>query len=325
MRISIIILLLFLLSCEKNISSKFTEDVGNWFAISGQITGGEHPSIHVSETVNLVQIDSLKKVEDAVVEGLICRQPVLFTPASNGVYTCDEVIAEPGDSVRITCSGRNLPEATVNLQVPELPRVSELAWYIDEEYVLHVEALLTDPAGKSDYYSMRASGIKQYRESVHTADSVYYKEYLAEGYYSGYNFSDSLGLYSTGSGRRFSDNSERMITGGQIIYFDDQQFDGATQRLNMEYALVYAWNDSIPEIRVHFAKNDVHLFNFIESYIRYEPEPDIEIMQPSRIYTNIENGFGLLTAESMVTEVINLAGVYSNPDFLAYRDSVMSR
>ncbi len=323
--IAYITIFALLVSCEKNISSEFAEDAGNWFALSGLITGGEVPTLHISETVNLVQLDSLKLVNDATVEGRISKQPVLFTAASNGVYTCEEVIVKPGDSVSITCSGRDLPEATAALKVPGLPQVSDLAWYIDEEYVLHIEAMLTDPAGQADYYSIRATGIKQYTESIHTADSVYYVEHLAEGYYHGYNFPDSLALYSTRSGRSFSDNSERMINSGQIIYFTDKQFDGTTQHLNLEYALWNTWNDSIPDLTVHIAKNDMHLFNYIKSVIRYNPEPDIPIMQPVSVYTNVENGFGLLTAESKITKVIDLADVYSDPGFLAYRDSVRSK
>lgn len=324
-RIAYIVILALLVSCEKNISSEFAEDAGNWFAISGLITGGEVLSLDVSETVNLVQIDSLKKVDDATVEGWVNGQSVLFTQPSEGVYTSGNVVIEPGDAIRVRCSGRELPKAIVELKVPELPLISDFTWYIDEEYVLHVEALLADPLGQADYYSIRATGIKQYTESIHTFDSVYYVEYLAEGYYHGYNFPDSLGEYSTRSGRSFSDNSERMIKSGQIIYFTDQQFDGATQQLNMEYALWNSWNDSIPELSFHIAKNDVHLFNYIESFIHYNPDPDIPIMQPVRVYTNVENGFGLLTAESKITEVVDLTDVYSDPAFLAYRDSVMSK
>lgn len=323
MRISFIILLLFLVSCEENISSKFSEDMGNWFAISGRITGGTHPSIHVSETVNMIELDSVKQVGDALVEGLVDGQPVLFTHATEGVFICEKTIVEPGDSIRIICSGRDLPDASVSLMIPELPQLSDLAWYVDEEYVLHVEALLTDPPGQSDYYSIRSSGIQKYSKRIYGSDSTYRLEYLAEGYYYGYGFPDSLAEYSTGSGRSFNDNSKQKINGGGIIYFSDRLFDGASKHLSMNLSLIHTWNDSIPEITVHFAKNDIHLFNFIESYIRYEPDPDIEILQPSRIYTNIENGFGLLTAESKITEVIDLSDVYSDPEFIAYRDSAM--
>ena len=54
----------------------------------------------------------------------------------------------------------------------------------------------------------------------------------------------------------------------------------------------------------------------MESIIRYDPYNELPIIQPVQIYSNIEGGFGLLSAESPRVQTINMSEWFQNPEFL---------
>ncbi len=56
----------------------------------------------------------------------------------------------------------------------------------------------------------------------------------------------------------------------------------------------------------------------MESYINYDPYPAQDFLQAVQVYSNIEGGFGLFTAESRVVDTIDLSEWYHDPDFLDY-------
>jgi hypothetical protein len=63
-------------------------------------------------------------------------------------------------------------------------------------------------------------------------------------------------------------------------------------------------------------KRDQHYFKFIESYINYDPYPEQDFFQSVQVYSNIDGGFGLFTAESRVVDTIDLSEWFNDPDFL---------
>ncbi|MCF8225232.1 MAG: DUF4249 domain-containing protein [Bacteroidales bacterium] len=315
-KVLLIILGIGLVSCEREISDEFTEEVGNTFVLSGMISGGEYPRVNVSETIGLLEEDSVKHLNDAMVEANYHSDSYFLKNLGGGEYI-GEVIIEPGDSIQISCTGNDLPEATVSLKVPELPVISDFSYFIDSTYNLHIEMDLIDPSDSKDFYNIRSEGINRHIEYYNGLDDKEPDTTFSHGFYTTI-LHDSIADYLANDGGRFHEVYSGATAAGRIVYFTDEGFNGKTQHLYIELSLVYTYNDSIPEIKFQVAKTDENIFSFIESYIRYDPNPDIEIIQPAKIYSNIENGFGLLLSESKRTYIIDVEDVYTDPDFLEY-------
>ena len=53
---------------------------------------------------------------------------------------------------------------------------------------------------------------------------------------------------------------------------------------------------------------------------RYNPNPDLPIVQPVQIYSNIEGGMGLLFSAEEARWTVDMSSYYSDPGFLQYME-----
>jgi len=65
-----------------------------------------------------------------------------------------------------------------------------------------------------------------------------------------------------------------------------------------------------------------NLFRYIQSLAGYEPEPDLPVLQPQHIYTNVEQGMGLVTAEHRLKRSFPLDSWFDDPAFQQHLDSL---
>ncbi len=310
------VLLVFLMACEVDVTDKF-RDQPNLFVISGLVVAGEAPRINLSQTITMTQLDTLLYLNDARLE--ISKNDDLFVlnPEGEGFYTNESLIPEPGDVLSLKCSGEGLPEASIITVVPQYPQVTDVLFQVDDAYDFTLEVSIEDPGSTLDHYSFYLSGWR--REIVHHHNRDTGEEWIdTSNVYMVYHIRiiDPVMEY-TGGPRRFS-FYELDDPRGDYFHFSDRLFNGNRHTLTVKDNLRFIYNDSIPEIHVHLVKKDVHYFNFIGSYIHYDPYPDQDFIQPIQVYSNITGGFGLLTAESRMIDTIDVSEWYYNPDFLDY-------
>ena len=174
--------------------------------------------------------------------------------------------------------------------------------------------LFEDPASTEDYYELYLAGWRtdishHYHngELISVDTNTVYRSYTVMNLDPVMEYEGSFGNYEA---------YDLDMPRGQEFVFSDQQINGMDHTLSVNSSLLWTYNDSIPELYVHLVKKDVHFYNFISTYMHYDPYPDQDFLQPVQVYSNIENGFGLLTAESMVVDTIDLSQWYYDPDFL---------
>lgn len=311
----IYIFLSCLCSCEVDVTDEF-RDQQNLFVVSGKVVSGEAPRINLSRTITMAEVDTLLYLNNAFLEIRKNDDPYVLSPEGEGFYRNESLIPEPGDELSLQVSGDELPEASLLTIVPDMPGVQEILFEVDEDFNYSLDVIFEDPASTNDYYSFYVLG--WIKEIVHHHNWDTGQEWIDTTHVF---LAHPLQIFDpvleyTGGPRRFEyyDLSEPR---GQYFHFSDQDINGQEHTLEVTGSLYHLYNDTIPEIYVHMVKRDAHYYNFVKSYINYDPYPEQDFIQPVPVYSNIEGGFGLLTVESRLVDTIDLSEWFSDPDFLA--------
>lgn len=292
----------------------FSESNEQKIALSGEISALTNPLVNLSRTITLLDLDSVYFLDEASVELLTENDSYSMTSIGNGYYRAEGFLTQAGETYTINCSANNLPPASATIYVPELPDMSSLTYSVDEEFIMHLSLNIADPAELDDYYSFFLAGWQtQHRysydsERIETIDTmiVYGKYHI--------NMRDSVMEYTEGY-RSFNEVDDNNRWGSEF-FFSDRLINGSSYQLSIDISLLNTYNDSIPEIEFHFNKRDEHFFSYFISLMRYDPYPDLPVMQPVHIYSNIDGGFGLLTGSAKFTYVIDASEWYEDPNFL---------
>ena len=314
--LQISVILSILCSCEIDITDEF-KNTPNLFVVSGQIVAGEVPRINLSKTITLVEFDTLRYINDAHLEIKKNNSLFVLDPEEEGFYKNGNLVPGPGDLLSLDCSGEGMPPASIAIRVPEYPQITNITFLVDSAYDFSLEVEFEDPVSTLDHYTFYLSGWR--REIVHHHDSETEEEWIdTSQVYVNYSIwiLDPVMEY-TGDGPRNFQHYDLSQAWGSSFHFSDKEINGKSHTLTGKGSLFRIYNDTIPEIHVHIIKKDVHYFNFISSYIHYDPYPDQDFIQPIQGYSNIEGGFGLLTAESRIVDTIDVSEWYNDPDFQA--------
>lgn len=313
--LQISVVLSILCSCEINITDEF-KDTPNLFVVSGQIVAGEAPRINLSKSITLVEFDTLRYINDARLEIKKNNSLFVLDPEEEGFYTNENLVPGPGDLLSLDCSGEDMPPASIAIRVPEYPQITNIRFMVDTAYDFSLEVEFKDPASTLDYYTFYLSGWRREINFGHDSETGDEWRDTSKVYLPYYvRILDPVMEY-TGGPSNF-DYYDLSQASGQFFHFSDKEINGKSHTLTVKSSLFRIYNDTIPEIHVHMIKKDVHYFNFISSYIHYDPYPDQDFIQPIQVYSNIEGGFGLLTAESRVVDTIDVSAWYNDPDFQA--------
>ena len=314
LRISILTIILGIVSCEKDITDQFRDTQQSVFVLSGELSAFKHPTINLTRSITMTQLDTLLYLNNAEVEIQWGDQTFRMEPAGYGNYSTEEVLLQPGEEYHICCRGEDLPDASAMVTIPAQSAVTGITCTVGDSLDLHLDIAIDDPVELEDYYSFYISGWLMEIHVHHDETGIETRDTL--NVFTNYRIRNQDALFEyTGDYRNF-----RAIEEGSmyvsIAHFSDRHFDGATLKLSINDYLMRFYNDSIPEINIHLVKRDEHYFNYLESIIRYDPYNELPIIQPVQIYSNIEGGFGLLTAKTHHTHTIDMSEWYDDPKLL---------
>ncbi|PID93312.1 MAG: hypothetical protein CSA96_00165 [Bacteroidetes bacterium] len=308
------VLLLMLFACEVDITDEFRRQQA-LFVVSGRVVAGKSPRINLSKTVTMTVLDSLVLLDAATVKIERAGRDYELFSLGKGCYENELLSLAPGDDFRLSCSGEGLPEATVSSRVPGLPVVNRLDFEVDDDYHFSLELCLQDPPGSKDYYEFYLSGWR--RELVHhhgTNGTESYDDTLVSCRPHMIQLLDPFIEFRDAYDGYESYELEHAY--GERFVFSDARINGREHKLTVEGSLLEIYSDSIPQVYVNLVKKDVHFYNFISTYQYYDPYPEQDFFQPVQVYSNIENGFGLLIAESPHIDTIDLSEWVNDPEFL---------
>jgi len=274
------------------------------------------PRIYLSRTLSMVETDSIIALTDAEVKLSVNGENYYFTGGEGGVYTCEEYIPEPGDQLRIDCSSEGLPDAYAVTSINDNVRDLELNSSVDENYFFNIDLSLSDPSGITDYYEVYMCGWGRQIHHVYDIpnDTSYIDTTMVYTVYAIRN-TDSIAELAYNLPNRYYSIDNDWQWGNRLV-FSDMAFNGQMVNLHFTVNLLSTYNDSIPEIKFVFIKRDEAFYRFIESMISYDPNPELPVIQPIRIYSNIEGGMGLLLSAAEKSWTIDMSEYYNDPGFL---------
>lgn len=308
-------------SCEKNITDDFRKSNDRKIVLSSNFMALDTPMVHVSTTISMVDLDTVRVIENAILELQTGNETYRMNHIEDGYYWAEGVIIEPGASYQLSCSADLLPAASTRLHIPEIPMISDFRYYVDTAYFMHIDFNFIDPVDSEDYYSYYLSGWKTEIRTVHYVnnDSVVidtsnvflnYHQQLED---SIVEYKGSLGYYGRSASLKEITDRHR---GGKMLFFSDKEINGESYDLSVNISLLNTFNDSIPEIELTFQCLDKHLIEYLLTLQRYDPNPDYPIMQAVQLYSNIEGGFGLAYASSEFKYTIDMSEWYNDEAFL---------
>jgi hypothetical protein len=166
-------------------------------------------------------------------------------------------------------------------------------WEEDTFYLsqLYFELTLTDPTGEN-YYLL----------------DLYAEEYFPIFYYDSileaYDY-DSIISYGRSYNRRYAYAQNALFENqnwwGDHIIFDDQTFEGQNFELRLEVGDFYGERDSNTPKTVYYVvllNLSKEYFQFLKSLYIQQYNSGDPFSEPSPIYSNIENGYGVFAGYS---------------------------
>jgi len=291
-------------SCAKPIDFKIDDDE-KVIVMNGIISNDSLFKINLSESIGVTDTAfNTKFITDADVklyEDDIFLEEMIHT--ENGYYK-SSIFAQEGKTYRITARHNDFPEAygIVNVSAPvpvkifvytyDTLTVTNQIWdpITGEEYdttyvdVQNLQASITfdDPPNEENYYYLT---LTCYKKTYNWGEQgpIYAGTKLTSVDYSiGYNISWEDYFYL---------NNE----GGFI--FSDALFNGETHTIN---AQVFYWAENMiePVIYVNFYSINKEIHDFASSMFKYEEVLYNPLAEPVNVFSNIEGGYGFLSAYS---------------------------
>lgn len=281
-KLSYILPLLALWSCEKELDYELP-DPGPQIVIDTRLKSGQGMEVFLSESVySLSSADP--KSRDDFEAWLYTDDPSspfqLTAEAYNPGYEPQFVYRTPhqvnaNQNYRLVVRGPGFPEATVSERVPSPVEIDTVTYNrTDKEFTFRFK----DNGSTDDYYMITVN-------ELGADDLVYSSLDLALEFFE---FQDFIGD-SEFDGRQY----------GFVSYLKDDEFNGKTRELKVriegETSAVFV------ELRLHHISSSYYRHELTKSAYNYS---DGFFSEPSQIYSNVENGYGIMaTSASSVRRV----------------------
>lgn len=306
--------ILLLWSCEKVIPMPdvYTE---NKLAINGIMSPNDYWKIEVSGSINILDNDDPPLIEDATVTITDSKgESEVLKHTKNGRYTSiNYPIA--GETYTMTASHPDYKSVQTSFSIPQSPEIKALKQggdkYFDYSHYNSINVTIKDNPG-NDYYSLRVFKRYQFPYWDPITDTP----------------TDSIIEQKDQIGIAITDNTEEVFEGTRYYttyYFSDEFFNGQdytlhiyiydnnynSMNMGMEgdvdlsgVEFVTVLDTSKYYIELSSITKDMYLYT--KSIENYSMSRDNPFAQPAQIYTNIENGYGLLSGYNLIEDSLLL-------------------
>ncbi len=296
---------MLVLSCEKNLDLEMREKGGD-LVLYSFIAPDSLFQMHLSKSVSHNSVDDFERVYDGSVsvyinsnivddfifpfeEAWISRQDVDF-------FSGDTVLVEAADGLGQIAWGETVIPHAVPVTIGDTSVV-----FIDdringEEEMMNCELVISDPDNEDNYYQLIVL-VEYCRFEDNQA--------ICEQRRVEYNKSDPV---------FFVQDKEGSLIGGIDFdgCFSDALFDGEDYILEVdlpvEYSRVPEKSDSSRRIIFHLLSHTRDFYDYYRSRVVAEYGYDLPIIDPIRIYNNINGGLGLVSGYNVASDTL----VFSN-------------
>ncbi len=315
--------ILLMVSCERLVEDFEIKKPGDKITLNGFALADSIPKFYLTSNLALDDPISFTPITGAsIVLYMNGEQADSLHINEDGWYTDEDYRFVAGNEYSVDVSAPGYRSVTAEFFVPAPPEMTVLDTNLlietypncigcSELYLLEFEMQFMNEPGIDDYYSV---------EVIENSYCVEDEDHECEDFainYSGWSFLGSNAPYIEAI--RAYDNHYLVRNAGEeawglVFYFSDRLLDEGINRLTFRGELnVYEFNKANDNIlTLVFRKIDKPMFEYARSKGKNSNAEDNPFIQPVSIYSNVENGLGLVSGSSRSEYSIDLNTIISN-------------
>jgi hypothetical protein len=295
----LILLALLTFSCEKDLELEMQENGGR-LVLYSFIAPDSLFQVHLSKSVSYISVDDFERVYNGsvtvyrnsnIVDDFIFPFDEAFTNRQSVEFvTGDTVMIEAADGFGQKIWGETVIPEAVSVNVSDTLVVTRTDYKNRDENVLNCKLAIPDPYGVDNYYQLIIV-----EEICRLEDG----EMVCERNRVEYDKSDPV---------FFIQDKEESLIGGIDFggCFSDDLFDGEDYSLEVNLPVEYA---SVPEKsgasrKIYFLllSHTRGFYDYYRSRVVAEYGYNLPIIDPIRIYNNINGGLGLVSGYNVASD-----------------------
>jgi hypothetical protein len=299
----VIIILLFLAGCEKQVHRMNVDPVKKRLVLNGSM-GPDMPfEIHISSSMQPVGPELVNLVEDAVITITDEHNNTIYAKHdSMGFYYADWY-PEENRKYRIVVKAPTFEDASVTVTIPEPVTNTSFSKSLTE-LTYPYSLTFKDPPEEKNTYMIRSW--YPYKEIRHLwYESGGWKDDTLTGRRTPVMYSSDqlIGYYADGIhiGDEAPTAGERASSGFLI---SDELFNGREHTIRFKATYINKMDVDRPYLFVDLVSAEKGFYDFVKSYTLYFTALQTPFAEPVAILSNIENGLGYFYGYSVHTDSI---------------------
>jgi hypothetical protein len=283
------IIFLFFISCEKviPIDANFLKSK---LVINSIFFKDSSCTVHISSSTSVLEKITYENIEDADLSVKDSNGNLIenLQYLSNGFYKGSEKL-QADNQYYLNAVHKNFNNVLATTSIPKnisIHHIDTLSYLENGKERFRISVSFIDDGNINNYYKL---GVEMGKYVVDTLSL------------NGSTIIDSAIIYKWVKIYRDHEVLERTITNKEVI-FNDNTFNGTTFSVNFSIKdVIRDSNINLAFLKLYFYNIDNSLYNYEKSIKQYFDNYDIPFTQPVQVFSNIENGFGVLSSANVNT------------------------
>ena len=283
------IIFLFFISCEKviPIDANFLKSK---LVINSIFFKDSSCTVHISSSTSVLEKITYENIEDADLSVKDSNGNLIenLQYLSNGFYKGSEKL-QADNQYYLNAVHKNFNNVLATTSIPKnisIHHIDTLSYLENGKERFRISVSFIDDGDINNYYKL---GVEMGKYVVDTLSL------------NGSTIIDSAIIYKWVKIYRDHEVLERTITNKEVI-FNDNTFNGTTFSVNFSIKdVIRDSNINLAFLKLYFYNIDNSLYNYEKSIKQYFDNYDIPSTQPVQVFSNIENGFGVLSSANVNT------------------------
>lgn len=285
-----LVLISVIASCEKEIELK-QDEIEPRIVVNSIFSANDTIWVELSESRNVLYEGALPTVTDATLQLTDGNGAVLgdFIHESDGNYYMPTVLPVAGNRYGITASKAGFESVSAFSSAPQLINLTSIdtVSFIDASE-MEFTIQFTDDATETNYYS------------ISIASYFGYENEFGEIEYNETNYFTTKEFYVINGGNDIGGDGTKS---GSEFYFSDELFTGTN--ISFKGRIYYFKDADYPRFFVvKVASLSEDLYKYKVTYANYINKQGSPFAEPVRVYSNVENGFGIFGGSSIFSDTL---------------------
>ena len=283
------IIFLFFISCEKVIPID-VNFLKSKLVVNSIFFKDSSCTVHISSSTSVLEKITYENIEDADLSVKDSNGNLIenLQYLSNGFYKGSEKL-QADNQYYLNAVHKNFNNVLATTSIPKnisIHHIDTLSYLENGKERIRISVSFIDDENINNYYKL---GVKMGQYVVDTLSQ------------NGNTIIDSAIIYKWVKIYRDHEVLERTITNKEVI-FNDNTFNGTTFSVNFSIKdVIRDSNINLAFLKLYFYNIDNSLYNYEKSIKQYFDNYDIPFTQPVQVFSNIENGFGVLSSANVNT------------------------